>query len=74
MSFAHYDEINRICCEMHDAVPPIVRTGFPEGFLPEIKIREEEALPPILTVRLVPRFMPVKEDEAVYMVKYGQLL
>ncbi len=69
MSFAHFDEINKICRENAECWD-----GFPEGVIPEVKIREEETMPPILRSRLVPRFQPVEEDEAVYMVKYGQLV
>ncbi|WP_134705054.1 hypothetical protein [Ammoniphilus sp. YIM 78166] len=69
MSFAHFDEINKICCENAE-----YWDGFPEGFLPELKVKERDVIPPILRSRLVPKFKPVEEDEAVYMVKYGQLV
>ncbi|MEW9667826.1 hypothetical protein [Ammoniphilus sp. 3BR4] len=79
MSFAHFDEICRICCEM-DEEPRFIRRfehvdGFPEGILPEAKIRGSGAFSPAAAQQDKAQIQPPEpEDNAIYMIEYGPLV
>lgn len=79
MSFANFDEIRKICCEYEEdlavRIHPVEHLElFPEGHMLEermkyyIPVFERENHPP------VPRLIPDHEEEAVYMVRYGELV
>lgn len=74
MSFAHYDEIHKICCE-HDDNELMLRSRleqmdlFPEGYTDEKLVRQTNRLNPMTF-----RTNPFIEEEAVYTIRYGQLV
>lgn len=78
MSFANFDEIRKICCEYEEDQAVKVESLehlelFPEGHMLEERMKpyspffdREKKVPP---TRLIP-----DHDEAVYMIRYGQLV
>ncbi len=79
MSFANFDEIRWICCEFDE--DPAVRIHplehlelFPEGHMLEERMKLYNPFPPRENNLPLPRLIPDQEEEAVYMIRYGQLV
>ena len=78
MSFANFDEICRICRESEEEELVAKENNlrhievFPEGFSPEIRLADRRRF--FLTDKDTPRFLPKEEDDAVYIIRYGQLI